>query len=123
MRWISDDVLKRYCFKNKLLLKQGPVPNISRAKLDNDSDKYFDLMSYLTLDGAPTVKKTKDNCYQITVRFLSSYKTINDVPGTIVMTYLVENNGAVTVTMNLDFTKTRIKTFTKVGTTLTKEIY
>lgn len=112
-------LIESYYFKNKLLMKQGPVPNISRAKLDNDSDKYFDLMSYLTLDGAPTVKKTKDNCYQITVRFLSSYKTINDVPGTIVMTYLVENNGAVTVTMNLDFTKTRIKTFTKVGTTLT----
>ena len=32
-------------------------------------------------------------------------------------TYLIENNGAITVTMNLNFTKTRIKTFTKVSFT------
>lgn len=114
----TTGLIESYYYKDNLLMEQGPAPNISRAKLDNDSDKYVDLMSYLTLDGAPSIGKTKDNCYEITVHYNSSYKAVDDVPGTISMTYLIENNGAITVTMNLNFTKTRIKTFTKVGTTL-----
>ena len=39
-------------------------------------------------------------------------------PGTIEMSYLIEDTGAVTVRMKLDFTKTKVKKFIKVGTRL-----
>lgn len=119
----TTGLMESYYYKDKLLMKQGPVPNIARARLDNDTQKYVDIMEYLTLVSAPVIKKTTDGCYMITSVWNSSYRLTEGTttPGRIEMKYLIEENGAVTVMMKLDFTIVgkRIKQFTKVGTTLT----
>lgn len=116
----TTGLIESYYYKDKLLMKQGPAPNISRARLDNDYISYVDIMSYLTLDSEPQVRKSKDGCYLITVKWNSSYRldSKTNKPGTIIMKYLVENNGAVTVDFKLDFSATKLKKFMKVGTTL-----
>lgn len=120
---LETGFLESYYYKGELLMKQGPTPNISRGKLDNDKTKYVDLLSYLTLASEPEVWKNGDGCYVITSRWNSTYKWDANIqqPGTIVMHYLVEDDGAVTINMELDFTKTKTKNFMKVGTTLTLE--
>lgn len=117
---LSTGLMDSYYYKDKLLMEQGPAPNISRAKLDNDSLNYVDIMSYLTLNGEPAVQSNSDGSCVITASWNSSYRLDKDTetPGTIAMSYLVENNGAVTVGMDLDFTATKVKNFTKIGTTL-----
>lgn len=117
---LQTGLMESYYYKDRLLMKQGPTPNISRAKLDNDSLKYVDIMSYLTLDGEPVIGKNTDGTYMITTKWNSSYRPNANAatPGTIVMKYLVEDSGAVTVQMTLDFTTTKVKKFMKVGTTL-----
>lgn len=116
----STGQIESYYYKDQLLMKQGPVPNIGRATLDNDKTKYVNLSEYLTLDDTPTVSKTKDGCFLITARFSSSYRVdaATKLPGTVEMQYMIENNDAITVRMQLDFTKTLLKNFIKVGTTL-----
>ena len=118
---LETGLLESYYYKDALLIKEGPAPNIARAKLDNDSLKYVDIMPYLTLDGEPVVGKNSAGCYMIMVRWNSSYNLNNknnNAPGTAVMKYLIEGDGAVTVHMELDFTQTKVKQFMKVGTTL-----
>ena len=114
---LTTGLMESYYYKDTLLMRQGPKPNISRARLDNDSLSYIDIMPYLTLKGEPEVKKNADGCYLITTKWDSSYRQ-GAGPGTIVMNYLIESNGAVTVNMMLDFTATKVREFLKVGTTL-----
>ncbi len=118
---LTTGLLENYYCKDQLIIEQGPAPNISRAKMDNDSLKYEDIWSYLTLAQKPTLEKNDNGCYVITTKWNSSYKvnTTTNTPGTIVMEYVVEDNGAVTIHMTLDFTATKVKRFMKVGTTLT----
>lgn len=118
---LETGLIESYYYKDTLLMKQGPVPNISRAQLDNDKTlSYVDIMSYLTLASEPEVSKNSDGCYMITSKWDSSYKmdSKTNTPGTIVMKYLIEDDGAVTVNMEQDFTATKAKKFMKVGTTL-----
>ena len=117
---LDTGLLESYYYKDQLLMKEGPKPNISRAKLDNDSSRFKDMMSYLTLDGEPTVGKSADGNYMLTTKWNSSYllDSKTKTPGTIEMSYLIEDTGAVTVRMKLDFTKTKVKKFIKVGTRL-----
>ncbi len=119
---LDTGLLESYYYKDQLLMKGSrPKPNISRAKLDNDSSHFKDIMSYLTLDGEPTVGKSTDGNYMLTTKWNSSYlldSKNKDSWGTIEMSYLIEDTGAVTVRMKLDFTKTKVKKFIKVGTRL-----
>ncbi len=117
---LSTGLIDSYYYKDDLLMEQGPTPNISRAKLDNDSLSYVDIMSYLTLDGEPEVQRNSDGYYVVTAKWNSSYKLDKktELPGTVVMDYRIEDNGAVTVSMDLDFTATKVRKFTKIGTTL-----
>lgn len=120
---LATGLLESYYYKDALLMKQGPTPNIGRGKLDNDTAKYKSIMPYLTLAGQPEVKRNSDGCYLITSTWDSTYSIDNktNIPGKVVMNYLVEDNGAVTVNMILDFTATKTKTFYKVGTVLSLE--
>lgn len=120
---LETGFLESYYYKEKLLLKQGPTPNISRAKLDNDLTKYVDILSDLTLVSEPEVEKNEDGCQVITSKWTSSYKWTDTTknPPTIIMHYLVEDDGAVTIDMELDFTTSKLKKLIKVGTTLTME--
>lgn len=70
---LDTGLLESYYYKDQLLMKEGPKPNISRAKLDNDSSHFKDIMSYLTLDGEPTVGKSADGNYMLTTKWNSSY--------------------------------------------------
>lgn len=117
---LSTGLIDSYYYKDKLLMEQGPTPNLTRGKLDNDTIAYVDIMSYLTLDGEPIVQRNSDGGYVITAKWNSSYKLDKntETPGTIAMSYLIEDNGAVTVSMDLDFTATKVQKFTKIGTTL-----
>lgn len=118
---LETGLIESYYYKDTLLMKQGPAPNISRAKLDNDKSlSYVDIMSYLTLASEPEISKNSDGCYMITSKWDSSYKldSKTKTPGTVVMKYLVEDNGAVTIDMEQDFTATKSKKYMKVGTTL-----
>lgn len=120
---LDTGLMESYYYKDELLMRQGPKPNVGRAKLDNDSQNYIDIMQYLTLDSEPTVKKNDNGCYMITTKWNSSYRIDSNtqIPGTIVMNYLIEDDGAVTVNMDLDFTATKVKKFMKIGTTLALE--
>lgn len=120
---LDTGLMESYYYKDELLMRQGPKPNICRAKLDNDSQNYFDIMQYLTLDSEPTVKKNDSGCYMITTKWNSSYRidSSTQIPGTIIMNYLIEDDGAVTVNMDFDFTATKVKKFMKIGTTLALE--
>ena len=64
--------------------------------------------------------KSADGNYMLTTKWNSSYllDSKTKTPGTIEMSYLIEDTGAVTVRMKLDFTKTKVKKFIKVGTRL-----
>ena len=114
----NTGLMGAYYYKNELFMKEGPVPNVSRAKLDNDSAKYVDLMKYLTLAAEPEVVKNDQGCYVITVKWDSSYLAAKSTQkaGTVTMKYLVENSGAVTVCTQFDLTNTRAKKLTKAGT-------
>lgn len=118
---LETGFLESYYYKEKLLLKQGPVPNISRAKLDNDKTKYVDIVPTLTLVSQPEVWKNEDGCYVITSKWNSSYRWEDSTknPPSIIMYYLVEDDGAVTINTEIDFTTARLNKFTKVGTTMT----
>lgn len=119
---LTTGLMESYYYQDSLLMREGPIPNLSRAALDNDSLKYEDIMSYLTLDSDPEVRKNNDGCYMIVSKWNSSYRvTSADTPGTIVMKYLVENDGAVTINMELDFTATNVSKFMKVGTAFSLE--
>ncbi|MCR5587674.1 MAG: DUF4981 domain-containing protein [Lachnospiraceae bacterium] len=120
---LKTGLMESYYFNDKLIMREGPAPNIARAKLDNDRLKYVNLLEYLTLAEIPEVRIDSDGNYMIVSKWNSSYsldkKTLE--PGTVEMRYLVEDDGAVTVKMDLDFTKTTIMKFTKIGTTLSLE--
>ena len=121
---LETGLIESYYYKDQFIMRQGPTPNIGRATLDNDKpNKYVDIMSELKLSGQPEVKKNGSGCYMITSKWESEYKMdeAKKLPGKIAMNYLIEDDGAITVNMNLDFTTTRIKTFMKVGTTLSLE--
>lgn len=117
---LETGLMESYYYQDSLLMKQGPAPNIARAKLDNDTMNYVDILSYLTLVSEPEVSQNSDGCYMITTKWNSSYKldSKTNIPGTIVMKYLIEDDGAVTINMEQDFTATKGKKFAKVGTTL-----
>lgn len=117
----ADGTMSDYYYGDKLLIKKGPQPNVFRAKLDNDRTKYSDFMSYLTMDGEPEVSRSEDGCPVITVKWLSSYKidTKTNEPGVVTMKYTIENNGAVTVDVHYDLTKTKAKKVAKLGTIMT----
>lgn len=116
----TTGLMEAYYYQGELLMKKGPAPNISRGKLDNDGLTYVDIMEYLTLASEPEVRVNADGSYLIVSKWDSSYKLDSQTktPGSIVMKYLIENDGAVTIDMELDFTKTKVKKFMKVGTTL-----
>lgn len=120
---LETGLMESYYYKDSLLVKQGPTPNIARAKLDNDLLNYADIMSYLELVSEPEIGEGDDGRCMITSKWNSFYKgtkTPAEEPvGTVVMKYLIENDGAVTIDMELDFTATtKIKRFMKVGTSL-----
>lgn len=126
---LSTGLIDSYYYKDQLLMEQGPTPNITRGKLDNDTSiSFIDIMSsdpvsgdpYMRLDGEPTVERNSDGCYVITTKWNSYYKLDKktEIPGTVVMNYQIEDNGAVTVSMDADFTATKMKEVVKIGTTL-----
>ena len=117
---LENGLLQNYYYKDKLLMKQGPKPNIGRARLDNDTTDYVDIMKNLTLASVPEIEQNQDGCYVIIVKWLSTFqldKTSKE-PTTVVMRYIIENNGAVTVNMQMDLSRTRLKKVTKAGTIL-----
>ena len=101
-------------------MKQGPKPNIGRAKLDNDTTNYTDIMKDLTLASVPEIGQNQDGCYVINVKWLSTFQLdkTSEEPTTVIMRYIIENNGAVTVNMQMDLSRTRLKKVTKAGTIL-----
>lgn len=120
---LETGLMESYYYKDSLLVKQGPTPNIARAKLDNDATKYIDIMQYLTLLSEPEIGESEDGRCMITSKWNSSYtgSKLDDRTevGTVVMKYLIENDGAVTIDMELDLTPAnKLKKFMKVGTTL-----
>lgn len=56
---LQTGLLEDYYYQEKLLMKQGPQPNIGRAKLDNDNTSYADIMKNLTLAASPEVHGTQ----------------------------------------------------------------
>lgn len=116
----TTGLMEAYYYQGELLMKKGPSPNISRGKLDNDTLSYVDIMEYLTLVSEPEVRVNADGSYLIVSKWDSSYRLDSQTKtlGSVVMKYLIENDGAVTIDMELDFTKTKTRRFTKVGTTL-----
>lgn len=110
--------IESYKYKNKLILKEGPKPNVDRGKLDNDRLKNADILADCTMISAPTLSKDASGAPVIRVKWECSYKMMN-TPGTIEMSYLIEDNGAVTVGMIFDMTPTVSKKFNKVGTIMT----
>lgn len=114
---LATGLMGAYYYKDKILMNEGPIPNVSRGKLDNDTVKYADLLEYLTLAGEPEIVKNAQGCYVITVKWNSSYR-VNEAekePATITMKYLVENNGAVTVNTQFDLTNVQVKKLSKAG--------
>lgn len=107
--------IKNYTYQGKVVLTQGPVPNIDRALVDNDYLTYQDAMNHLSLSGTPTVSQDSYGRYLITV----SQKM--DIMGgaDISAVYTVDGSGAVTVAWNFDFSKISNPEFTKIGTVLT----
>lgn len=83
----------------------------------------MDILSDLTLVSEPEAWKNEDGCQVITSKWTSSYKWTDTTknPPTIIMHYLVEDDGAVTIDMELDFTTSKLKRLIKVGTTLTMD--
>ena len=118
---LQTGLLEDYYYQEKLLMKQGPQPNIGRAKLDNDKASYADIMKNLTLAASPEVAWNADGCYVITVKWLSDFQLDSKAvePSAIVMHYLVESDGTVTVNVQMDLTHTGMKRITKAGTILT----
>lgn len=117
---LENGLLQNYYYKDKLLMKQGPKPNIGRAKLDNDTTDYTDIMKDLTLASVPEIGQNQDGCYVINVKWLSTFQLdkTSEEPTTVIMRYIIENNGAVTVNMQMDLSRTRLKKVTKAGTIL-----
>lgn len=117
---LENGLLQNYYYKGELLMKQGPKPNMGRAKLDNDNTKYKDIMGSLTLASTPDVGINEDGCYVITVKWLSDFQQSASAkePSDVVMRYIIENDGAVTVNMQMDLTETKTGRITKVGTIL-----
>ena len=117
---LENGLLQNYYYKNKLLMKQGPKPNVGRAKLDNDTTSYVDVMESMTLAGTPEIGWNPDGCLVVTVKWLSTFQldASSEEPVTVVMHYLIENSGAVTVNLQMDLTRIRLKKITKVGTIL-----
>lgn len=116
----STGLMEEYYYQDTLILEQGPMPNIGRAPLDNDKSKYVNIMDYLTLVSEPEVTVDENGCYNIVSKWDSSYRidSKTNIPGCITMKYVIEDNGAVGIDMELDFTQTKVRTFKKVGTVL-----
>lgn len=117
----TNGLMESYYYKDKLMMRQGPKPNISRARLDNDKIAYMELDKYLSLPEPPKVSKRADGCYMITTHIESSYRPnskLDNAPGIIELRYIVENDGSVTVKYDFDFTMNKVDQFTKVGTNL-----
>lgn len=118
---LENGLIQNYYYKGKLLMKQGPKPNAGRAALDNDSSiKYADIMEYTTPVSTPEVGINSDGCCVITMKWLSEFKLSSraEEPSTIVMQYIVEDNGTVTVNLQMDLTQSLAGKITKVGTIL-----
>lgn len=115
---LDTGLMGKYYYKNDILMKNGPVPNVGRAKLDNDSSRYADLMKELTLAGEPEVIKNAQGCYVIKVKWNTAYfnGSNKEKQDTVAMNYLVENNGAVTINVVYDLTNMQGKKIAKLGT-------
>ncbi len=114
--------IENYIYNGKTLLEEGPVPNISRALLDNDNSihTFVNLRDYITLHSEPEIIKNADGYNIINVTYDVNYlhkKTVEE-PETIVMKYIIANDGSVTVRMIFDLTKSNAKKFAKVGNTM-----
>lgn len=104
--------IENYLYQGKVLLEQGPVPNIDRALTDNDYLTYYDAMEHIRLNGKPVVSQDNYGRYVVTV----SQKMDADGEIDISAVYTIDGSGAITVAWNFDFSKTR--EFTKIGTVL-----
>lgn len=121
----ENGLMEEYKYKDKLLLLNGPKPNIARARLDNDSKalKADDIMEYLTLQSEPELSTNDAGCNVITSKWNCEFEMDSETnePGVVSMQYIIEGNGAVTVDMYIDLTKSKLKTYMKVGTELTAD--
>ena len=111
-------IIENYSYKDQLLLEQGPVPNYWRALMDNDK-RYDGSWKYAAQDlyaEEITVGKNGEDLAMIKVTF-----GFPNQPGLEqTMTYLIEDNGAVTISTTVDATgfSGSYNRFLRIGTNL-----
>lgn len=109
-------IIENYYYNDELLLEQGPVPNYWRALMDNDK-RYDGSWQYATQDLSASdivVGKNEEGLDKIDITF--SFPNMPGLEQT--MSYLIEDNGAITVSTTVDATALGGNRFLRIGTNL-----
>ncbi len=112
----QDGMLRDYTYRGTLLMSEGPAPNFYRAPLNNDSShdkKWKTAVNNQSLKEYE-IGETKDGRQKIRTAL-----SFPEQPGLrVALEYIVEANGAVTVTMTSDATDTALGNYLRIGTNM-----
>ncbi|MCD7825813.1 MAG: DUF4981 domain-containing protein [Clostridiaceae bacterium] len=112
----STGRMQNYVYQGETVLLEGPVPNLDRAKLDNDKSLIFTGIQELFMpEGEPVVSTDSDGRQVISVSLKAAYKK-GDAYATMI--YTVQKNGAVNVNVNIDLTNVNRSQYLKQGTVI-----
>lgn len=112
----EDGILKDYAYRGTLLMSEGPVPNFYRAPLNNDGSHDKKWKNAANNQSLKTYEIGKTDDGRQKIRTELSFPEQPELR--VAIEYVVEANGAVTVTMTSDATNTTLGNYLRLGTNM-----